>query len=211
MIETIASYKLIGKMSKCITITKDPSTDQLSARVDYLSVAREYLPILPAAGSEDTQIVLYDCFAHFDLTRWICINLCSRLESLKVRPDVVMFAETKDIPFGCAVADKFAAATLLCRKGRKFYIPEVFEASTKTFSTEGGSTLYIPKKSLEGMGVLLVGDVYSTGATFRAMEDLVHQAGGTIIGKAAGVVEGLEGDTDVFHVLETPVFKKLHE
>lgn len=43
---------------------------------------------------------------------------------------------------------------------------------------------------LRGRRVLIVDDVISTGNSLRALEDLVSQAGGTIVGKAAVLAEG---------------------
>jgi adenine phosphoribosyltransferase len=61
-------------------------------------------------------------------------------------------------------------------------------------------------KKLGGRKVGIVDDIVSTGETIQAMADLVRQAGGTVQGKAALLLEGDER-TDVEHLGILPIFK----
>ena len=59
---------------------------------------------------------------------------------------------------------------------------------------------------VKGKRVGIVDDIVSTGETLQAMADLVQQAGGTVVAKAALLLEGEEW-TDVQHLGILPVFK----
>jgi len=54
----------------------------------------------------------------------------------------------------------------------------------------------------------LVDDIVSTGETLQAMGELVRRAGGTVVAKAALLVEG-DDRADVHHLGILPVFKMM--
>ena len=60
---------------------------------------------------------------------------------------------------------------------------------------------------IRGARVLIVDDVISTGGSLYALEQLVKQAGGDIVGKCAVLAEGdaVKRD-DIFFLEELPVF-----
>src|SRR2546426_89539 len=59
---------------------------------------------------------------------------------------------------------------------------------------------------VKGKRVGLVDDIVSTGETLQAMGELVRRAGGTVVAKAALLVEG-DDRVDVHHLGILPVFK----
>ena len=60
---------------------------------------------------------------------------------------------------------------------------------------------------MKGKRVLIVDDVISTGESLRAIEELVRQAGGNIVGKMAILAEGdaTERD-DIIYLEKLPLF-----
>ena len=60
---------------------------------------------------------------------------------------------------------------------------------------------------IKGKRMLIIDDVISTGESLRAMEELVHQAGGIIAGKMAVLAEGAAAERDDIIVLANlPLF-----
>ena len=64
-------------------------------------------------------------------------------------------------------------------------------------------------KGLNGKRVLIVDDVISTGESLAAMEDLVKQFGGNIVGRACVLAEGDAADRkDIIFLEALPLFAK---
>ena len=62
-------------------------------------------------------------------------------------------------------------------------------------------------KFMQGKRVLIVDDVISTGESLRALEELVHHAGGNIVGKMAILAEGEAADReDLIYLEKLPLF-----
>ena len=62
---------------------------------------------------------------------------------------------------------------------------------------------------INGKRVLIVDDVISTGASLKAIEELVNKAGGNIVGKACVLAEGdATQRDDIIYLEKLPVFPK---
>ena len=60
---------------------------------------------------------------------------------------------------------------------------------------------------MKGKRILIVDDVISTGESLRAIEELVHSAGGNIVGKMTILAEGDAIDReDITYLEELPLF-----
>ncbi|MCQ2420602.1 MAG: adenine phosphoribosyltransferase, partial [Clostridia bacterium] len=60
---------------------------------------------------------------------------------------------------------------------------------------------------IKGKRILIVDDVISTGDSLRAMEELVTQAGGEIVGRMAVLAEGkAQSREDIVYLEKLPVF-----
>ena len=90
-------------------------------------------------------------------------------------------------------------------------IPLIHEMARQT----GAEKFFIARKDLiRGKRILLVDDVISRGGSLRAMENLVEQAGGTVVGRLAVLAEGdaaerfdiqVLGTIPLFHADGTPI------
>jgi adenine phosphoribosyltransferase len=62
-------------------------------------------------------------------------------------------------------------------------------------------------KLMNGKRILIVDDVISTGESLRAIEELVRQAGGEVVGKMAILAEGdAISRPDITYLEELPLF-----
>ena len=103
-------------------------------------------------------------------------------------------------------ADKYFVA----RKKAKAYMSSVFQVNVKSITTQGVQTLVLDQTDAElihGKRIVIVDDVISTGESLRAMEELVNEAGGIIVGKMAVLAEGDANDRPDITVLgKLPLF-----
>ena len=99
---------------------------------------------------------------------------------------------------------------LLARKKAKAYMSSVFQVHVKSITTQGVQTLVLDQTDAElihGKRIVIVDDVISTGESLRAMEELVNEAGGIIVGKMAVLAEGDANDRPDITVLgKLPLF-----
>ena len=80
----------------------------------------------------------------------------------------------------------------------------------KSITTDHVQKLFLSEedeKLLRGKRVLIVDDVISTGESLHALEALVNQAGGEIVGRMAILAEGdAQERTDLIYLEKLPVF-----
>ena len=69
----------------------------------------------------------------------------------------------------------------------------IFEVNVRSITTDAEQKLIIDSEDaalIKGRRMLLVDDVISTGESIRALETLVEEAGGIVVGRAAPLAEG---------------------
>lgn len=126
--------------------------------------------------------------------------------------DVVVTAETKGIPLCYEMARQGCGRYLVARKSVKAYMRNPIHVEVKSITTDHVQKLYLAEddyKGLNGKRVLIVDDVISTGESLAAMENLVVQFGGKIVGRACVLAEGEAKDRDDIVFLEPlPLFPR---
>ena len=137
---------------------------------------------------------------------------CAR-ELLKVAPphDIMITAESKGIPLLFEMARQSGENKyLIARKVPKLYMKDIFSTEVHSISTAKKQTLYIDgedAKLMNGKRVLIIDDVISTGESLRAVEKLVRQAGGNVVGKMAILAEGdAQYRDDIIYLEKLPLF-----
>ena len=137
---------------------------------------------------------------------------CAR-ELLKVAPphDIMITAESKGIPLLFEMARQSGENKyLIARKAPKLYMKDIFSTEVHSISTAKKQTLYIDgedAKLMNGKRVLIIDDVISTGESLRAVEKLVRQAGGNVVGKMAILAEGdAQYRDDIIYLEKLPLF-----
>ena len=157
--------------------------------------------------TDDLYIGAFVIFGDVELTE------CCARELLKVAPeyDVLITAESKGIPLAYEMARQAGENNyLIARKVPKLYMKNVFTTQVNSITTEKVQVLCIDQKdadAMRGKRVLIVDDVISTGESLRAVETLVEQAGGVIVGKMAVLAEGDAQDReDIIYLEKLPLF-----
>ena len=159
----------------------------MTYEMDIAGLKRD-LPICKV--TDDLYIGAFVMFGDVELTVHCAAELLKRAPEY----DYIIAPEAKAIPLLYEMARQTGAEKyFLARKGPKAYMSGVFEVSVKSITTEAVQKLVIDTADAEmikGKRMLIVDDVISTGESLRAMEELVNQAGGQIVGKMAVLAEG---------------------
>ena len=133
---------------------------------------------------------------------------------LKVTPefDMIITAESKGIPLAYEMSRQSGKKYILARKSKKLYMQKTVEVVVDSITTSGIQRLYLDSDDMgyiSGKNVLLVDDVISTGQSITALEQLVEQAGGKIVGKACVLAEGDAAKRDdIIFLAPLPLFFK---
>ena len=125
--------------------------------------------------------------------------------------DVLITAESKGIPLICEMARLAGNQRyVLARKAPKLYMKNVFTAEVNSITTDHKQILCLDGKDAEymrGKRVVIVDDVISTGESLHALETLVTQAGGEIVGRMAILAEGeAVARDDIIYLEKLPLF-----
>ena len=149
---------------------------------------KRHLPLCPL--SENLFLGAFVIFGDVELT-----VACAR-ELLKIAPDhdILITAESKGIPLVYEMARQHGVNKyLIARKGEKLYMRNVFSTTVRSITTSKEQTLCLDGDDaayMRGRRVLIVDDVISTGNSLLAVEKLVRESGGTVVGKACILAEG---------------------
>ncbi len=155
-------------------------------RLTVAGVTRE-LPLCPVNANLD--IAAFIMFGDVEVTVACAKALLEKCPEF----DVLITAESKGIPLAYEMSRQSGKPYLLARKGKKLYMSDPLQVEDKSITTEAVQRLVIDRKDLEmmdGKRVLIVDDVISTGGSLHALETLVKQSKGTVVGRAAVLAEG---------------------
>ena len=161
---------------------------------------------------DDLMIAGFVVFGDVELT-----VACAR-ELIKVMPeyDYIIAPEAKAIPLIHEVARQNGRNEyLLARKAAKAYMDGVFSVKYESITTKGTQELFMDAsdaRKMQGKRVVILDDVISTGESLAAMEKLVNEAGGNIVGRMAVLAEGDAAKRDDIIFLEKlPLFNSKGE
>ena len=164
------------------------------------------LPVCPI--NDDLSIAAFVLFGDVEMTVAAAEHL------LKIAPehDILITAEAKGIPLIHEMARQNGESTyVVARKVAKLYMKGVFSVELKSITTENKQSLCIDTAEAElmrGKKVLIVDDVISTGESLRAVEKLVKEAGGNVVGKMAVLAEGdAKFRDDIIYLEYLPLLK----
>lgn len=165
------------------------------------------LPLCPI--SDSLSIGAFVMFGDTELTEYCADELLKRVST---DFDVMITAESKGIPLICAMARKSGKGRyVLARKSVKLYMSNVMKCEVQSITTTGKQTLYLDGADvtyMRGKRVLIVDDVISTGASLEALEALVAQAGGEVVGRMAVLAEGEAiSRSDITVLAPLPLFR----
>lgn len=157
--------------------------------------------------NDDLYIGAFVIFGDVELT------VASARELLKLAPehDILITAESKGIPLVYEMARQHGENRyLIARKAAKLYMRNVFSTDVTSITTANRQMLCIDGEDAEymkGKRVLIVDDVISTGGSLIAVQKLVEQAGGIVVGKMAILAEGAaQKRDDIIYLEKLPLF-----
>lgn len=173
-------------------------------RINIKGMERD-LPLCPL--NDKLQIGAFVIFGDVELT----VHCAKELIKLLPEHDVMITAESKGIPLIHEMARQTGENTyVLARKRPKLYMKNIFKSTVRSITTEGEQALYIDGddvKKMRGKRVVIIDDVISTGESLAAIEKLVGEAGGIVVGKMCILAEGDARDrTDIKYLEYLPLF-----
>ena len=142
------------------------------------------------------------------------LTMACATELLKKAPeyDYLITAESKGIPLAYEMARQGCRKYVVARKSVKAYMRNPIHVEVKSITTDHVQKLFLAEddyKDLKGKRILIVDDVISTGESLAAIESLVLQFGGNIVGRACVLAEGDAMHRDDIIFLEPlPLFFK---
>ena len=166
------------------------------------------LPLIQVAP--DTWIAYY-----YSLGDTEVIDRAAKLLAPKMSAcDIFATTETKGIPLAHAIATNLGLKPyVVCRKEIRPFMLSPLVVRYKPITAKTEQELFMDGRDavkVKGKRVGIVDDIVSTGETLQAMADLVRQAGGEAVAKAALLLEGEEWP-DVHHLGILPIFKVMPE
>ena len=174
-------------------------------RINIAGLERD-LPICPI--NEHLYIAGFVMFSDVEMT----VRCAEELLKRAPEHDLIITAESKGIPLAYEMAKQEGKNYILARKGLKAYMTNPIKVEVKSITTAKVQTLYLDECDVEKMKskrILIVDDVISTGESLHAIEELVNEAGGNIVGKMAVLAEGDAADRhDIIFLQKLPLFFK---
>ncbi len=162
------------------------------------------LPLIQVAP--DTWIAYYYSLGDTEVIDRAARELAPKLTHC----EMFVTTETKGIPLAHAIAANLGLRPyVVCRKEIRPFMLSPLVVKFKPITAKTEQELYMDGRDavkIRGKHVGLIDDIVSTGETLDAMVELVRQAGGTVVAKAAMLVEGDERG-DVHHLGILPIFK----
>ncbi len=159
--------------------------------------------------NDDLYIGAFVMFSDVELT----VHCAKELLKLAPEHDIMITAESKGIPLIHEMARQSGSNDyIVARKGPKLYMKNVIFTDVNSITTENKQLLCIGSREAELMKdrrVLIIDDVISTGESLFAIETLVNQVGGNIVGRMAVLAEGDAAKRkDITCLAPLPLFDK---
>jgi adenine phosphoribosyltransferase len=156
-------------------------------KLNVAGITRD-LPICKV--NEKLDIAAFVMFGDVELT----VECAKALAKIAPEHDILITAEAKGIPLAYEMAKQLGENRyLIARKVPKLYMRDPVSVMVKSITTERVQMLYLDRDdmdSIKGKRILIVDDVISTGESISALEALINQAGGNIVGRMAVLAEG---------------------
>ena len=157
--------------------------------------------------NDNLYIAAFIMFGDVELTK----KCAEALLAVAPEYDVLITAESKGIPLLYEMARQAGNNYyIVARKGPKLYMKDVITTQVDSITTDHVQTLCLGSddaEAMRGKRVLVVDDVISTGESLAALETLINQVGGNIVGKMTVLAEGDAIErTDITYLAPLPLF-----
>lgn len=118
----------------------------------------------------------------------------SELEPLLPKEvDLIVTVETSSIPLAHELAEARGLNYVVVRKRRRPYMIDPIIQEVESLTLGAGEVLWLDHRYTERIlnkDIVLVMDVVASGGTMRALERVVHRAGGRVAARLAGFHQG---------------------
>ena len=160
------------------------------------------LPVYEVGGG--LKIAYLDTFCDLELVTALSLEMTELIESNRkfqeVNRVVILTAVSKGVPFAYTVAGELArkyadkkVEIAIARKENKKFFGNTITVDKTSITSEGhGDVLVLAENDVEklhGACVIVLDDMYSTGASVEALEELAKKCGSTVIDSVVAVWE----------------------
>ncbi len=150
-------------------------------------VAQELYQRIRHEGAIDGQVIKVDRFLNHmvdpNLMDRLGAELHSRFATRKI--DKIITAESSGIMIAQAISGHFGVPFIYAKKKRPLTMQEFYAAASYSFTKQESTTLYVSREVLQPRERLLfTDDFFAAGSTCKAIEQIIEQAGATLIGRA---------------------------
>ncbi len=115
----------------------------------------------------------------------------------------ILTAETSGIMLAQAVAMKLQIPFIYAKKKRPITMREYFAAASYSFTKQESTTLYVSREVLcKQDRILFVDDFLAKGSTLKAVEEIISQAGATLVGSAVIINKSQRRDIESILTLD---------
>lgn len=157
--------------------------------------------------NDNLYIAAFIIFGDVEMTKTAAAALLEKAPEY----DIMITAESKSIPLVYEMASQAGDDNyIIARKAPKVYMKNIVTTEVNSITTAHTQKLCLGEddaNALKGKRVLIVDDVISTGDSLEAIEHLVNNAGGNVVGRMAVLAEGGAADRDDIIFLEKlPLF-----
>ena len=150
-------------------------------------VAQELYQRIRREGAIDGQVIKVDRFLNHMVDPTLIDRLGAELyyRFAERKIDKVITAESSGIMIAQAIAGHCGVPFIYAKKKRPLTMREFYAASSYSFTKQESTTLYVSEEVIQPRERLLFADdFYATGSTCKAIEQIVDQAGATLVGVA---------------------------
>ena len=150
-------------------------------------VANELFARIKQDGSINGQVIKVDRFLNHMvdplLMNRIGAELASRFSESPI--DKIITAESSGIMIAQAIAGHFGVPFIYAKKKRPLTMQEFYAAASYSFTKQESTTLYVSREVLlPRERLLFADDFFAAGSTYKAIEEIIEQAGATLVGAA---------------------------
>ena len=170
-----------------------------------MSAAELLLERIRQDGSVNGEIVKVDQFLNHMvdpvLIHHLGDDIAARFADRSVTK--ILTAETSGIMLAQAVALNLQVPFVYAKKKRPITMPEYYAAASYSFTKQESTTLYVSKEVLLPTDkVLFVDDFFAKGSTLKAIEEILSQAGATLVGAAVIINKSQRRDIESILTLD---------
>lgn len=167
----------------------------------YKGITRQ-LPVYEVGGG--LKIAYLDSFCDVELVNALSVDMAEKIASnaefISADRVVILTAVTKGVPFAYVVANlliqKFADKKVeiaIARKEKKPFYGKIVTVDKLSITSCDGSDLLVLAENdvnkLNGASVIVLDDMYSTGASIEALDKLAEKCDGKVIDRVVAVWE----------------------